>query len=246
MQAAPQRIVSLNPCLDAILVEVADKSQIRAISHYSHDAESSSVPLAVAQQFEVNYGSAEDVLVQSPDLVLASSYTPAATRQALARLGIRLMLFDVPKTSAESIAQIRMIALATGHSSRGDALIRRIQASLTYSGLPAKPALIRSDTGFILGSGTVLDELLARSGFTNISTKMGMKMSDTLPLEALLLHPPQLLFRLGNTGKPRHAVLQKLSKHITIRTLPQRLVNCAGPTMIDALAFLRAERARLP
>jgi iron complex transport system substrate-binding protein len=245
-QAAPQRIVSLNPCLDAILVEVADKAQIRAISHFSHNPDSSSMPQATARQFDVNYGSAEDVLVQAPDLVLASSYTPAATRQALARLGIKLMLFDVPKSSAESIAHIRAIAKATGNVPRGEAVVSRIKASFSGPTPPVRPALIRSDSGFILGNGTVMDELLAHSGFTNISTSLGMQMSDTLPLEGLLLNPPQLLFRLSSSEVPRHAVMQKLSQRITVRNMPQQLVNCAGPTMIDALAFLRAERARLP
>ena len=39
----PHRIVSLNPCLDVILVHVADRAQIAAISHYSHEPSSSSI-----------------------------------------------------------------------------------------------------------------------------------------------------------------------------------------------------------
>jgi iron complex transport system substrate-binding protein len=34
---APRRIVSLNPCLDAILLDVADPGQITALSHYSRE-----------------------------------------------------------------------------------------------------------------------------------------------------------------------------------------------------------------
>ena len=39
----PRRIVSLNPCLDVILVHVADRAQIAALSHYSHEPSSSSL-----------------------------------------------------------------------------------------------------------------------------------------------------------------------------------------------------------
>ena len=39
----PRRVVSLNPCLDVILVHVADRAQIAAISHYSHEPSSSSI-----------------------------------------------------------------------------------------------------------------------------------------------------------------------------------------------------------
>ena len=35
-------IVSLNPCTDAILAEVADPAQLLAISHYSHDPRATS------------------------------------------------------------------------------------------------------------------------------------------------------------------------------------------------------------
>jgi iron complex transport system substrate-binding protein len=247
-QAAPQRIVSLNPCLDALLVEVADKNQIQAISHYSHDPRASSIPASVARRFGKTYGTAEDVLIQNPDLVLASSYTPPATRQALARLGIRLMLFDVPQNAMESLAQIRQIAEAVDQKPRGEALVARIERALNISPVPATPALIRSESGFVLGTGTVMDDLLRRSGFTNISTSMGLSMSDMLPLEALLLHPPALLFSMSDTDSPRahHPVLHHLAQRITIKPLPSRLVNCAGPTIIDAMDYLVAARKTLP
>ncbi|HUH09083.1 MAG TPA: ABC transporter substrate-binding protein, partial [Brevundimonas sp.] len=35
--AAPRRVVSLNACLDAILVHVADRGQIAALSHYARE-----------------------------------------------------------------------------------------------------------------------------------------------------------------------------------------------------------------
>ena len=42
---APSRIVSMNPCVDTILREVAAPGQIAAISHYSQDPDSASVPV---------------------------------------------------------------------------------------------------------------------------------------------------------------------------------------------------------
>jgi iron complex transport system substrate-binding protein len=247
-QAAPQRIISLNPCLDAILVEVADARQIRAISHYSHDPRASSIAPEVARRFGKNYGRAEDVLLQNPDLVLASTYTPAATRQALARLGIPLLLFDVPKSSKESVAQIRQIAAVAGQKARGAALVTRIERALSAPPMAATPALIRSSSGFVLGTGTVMDELMQRSGFINVSTAMGLKMSDSLSMEALLLRAPKLLFTIGDRDMARahHPVMQRLSQHIAMRTMPSHLVNCAGPTIIDAMTYLRAARKTLP
>ena len=67
------RIVSTNPCLDAILVELAPPEWIAAISHYSQDPRSSSMPVARARRFRATNGTAEEVIALKPGLVLASS-----------------------------------------------------------------------------------------------------------------------------------------------------------------------------
>ena len=48
----PRRVVSLNPCLDVILVHVADRAQIAAISHYSHEPSSSSIGPSAASRHD--------------------------------------------------------------------------------------------------------------------------------------------------------------------------------------------------
>jgi iron complex transport system substrate-binding protein len=247
-QAAPQNIISLNPCLDAILVEVADKKQIRAISHYSHEARATSIPLAVAKQFRRTFGTAEEILIEQPDLVLADIYTPAATRQALLSAGIKLVQFGVPKNAAESITQIQQLAAAVGQVQQGNALIARIKRLLLQSPKARLPALIRSDSGFVLGSGTVMDDLLNRSGFTNASRDLGMKMSDVMPIEALLLNPPKLLFVISDNDilQARHPAMQRLMQHVPSHIMPSKMVNCAGPSMIVAMKFLTSVRQKLP
>jgi iron complex transport system substrate-binding protein len=247
-QAAPQRIVSLNPCLDDILVDVADKKQIRTISHYSHDPRASSITLSVAKQFRKTYGTAEEILIEKPDLVLADIYMPAATRRALTLAGINMLTYNVPKDPAESLSQIRQLASAVGQKERGNALIARIEQALQPSRKTEIPVLMRSDSGFILGSGTVMDDLLSRSGFSNASGDMGMKMSDLMPIEALLLKPPSLLFVISDNDvmRARHPAMRKIMQTIPSYILPDKLVNCAGPSMIAAMKFLSTVRQKLP
>src|SRR3546814_10330346 len=69
--AAPARVVSLNPCVDSILMHVADPGQIAAISHYSHDPKATSIPLGQARRFRATYGTAEEVIALRTDLVIA-------------------------------------------------------------------------------------------------------------------------------------------------------------------------------
>ena len=65
-------IVSLNPCTDAILAEVADPAQILAISHYSHDPQATSMDLAAALRFRATGGTVEEVLALAPDIARAA------------------------------------------------------------------------------------------------------------------------------------------------------------------------------
>ena len=119
LSAIPQRVVSLNPCTDAILAEVADRGQIAAISHYSHDPRASSMPAARARLWPSTRGTVEAVLALRPDLVLGSSFIDPATATAYARLGLRLERFGVARTLAESHAQVRRIAALTKPRSKG-------------------------------------------------------------------------------------------------------------------------------
>ncbi len=85
-------IVSLNPCTDAILAEVADPAQILAISHYSRDPRSSSMDMRVAQALPSTRGTVEEVLALHPDIVLGSTFIDPATASAYHRLGLRFGL----------------------------------------------------------------------------------------------------------------------------------------------------------
>src|SRR6185503_11936784 len=123
---APTRIVSLNQCLDAILVELVPTERIAAISHYSRDPVRS--PIAtLAQSLPITYESAEEIVALRPDLVLASRHSAIPTRNALRRVGIRYELFDVAFSVAGSIQQIRRIAALVGRPQQGEALAVKIE-----------------------------------------------------------------------------------------------------------------------
>ena len=108
-RAPARRIVSLNPCLDAILLSVADPAQITALSHYSRDPRQS-VVAAQARRFPSTWGSAEEVVALKPDLVLTSGMGALALTQVLPRLGVRQESFTVPSSIDESLAQVERVA----------------------------------------------------------------------------------------------------------------------------------------
>jgi len=249
--AAPRRIVSTDPCLDAILVHVADPGQIAALSHYSHNPRTSTVA-ELARRFPYTYATAEEVLALKPDLVLASMHTAPATRNALERMGIPLATFPVPSTVAESLAQVREVARIIGHPEQGEALARRIEAALDAipaSGPPI-PTLIFQHDGFSPGAGTLQNDLLRRAGLVNEAARYGVGFWGVVPLERLVADPPRLLLtsRL-ETGNPavqdrvlEHPVLRRLKGRMVRAYYPPQLLYCGGPSLIDAARYLTAAR----
>ncbi len=248
--ARAPRIVSINPCLDAILMQVADPAQIVAISNYSQDPRATSIPLALARRFRVTSGTAEEVVALRPDLVVAGGHVAPATVAALARLRVHLVQYPVPATVEESAQQVRDVAAAIGHADRGRALAAHILAAARPATGVHVPALIWGAGGLVPGGGTLPDDLLRRAGFGNASTAYGLKRWDILPLEYLVARPPRVLLsvaaaeRGGERGE-RHPVLARLATRITIAPFAARLMNCGGPSIIAAMARLRAVRAEV-
>lgn len=244
-----RRVASLNPCLDAMLVALADPSQIAALSHYSRTEGSSSVPLDIARRYPVVYETAEEILTLGPDLVLASRHSSLATRKALARLGIPVLLFATPATIAESLAQMRQVAAALGRDARGRAVIASIKAALADAPPPrasAVTALVFQRNGFSSGVDTLMNELLQRTGFTNAITRYGLTRTSNVPLESLIADPPQVLLRgTLRPGYPGwgervmdHPALRAIGPRMRIVDFPERLMFCGGTNLIEAAGLL--------
>ncbi|WP_448501639.1 helical backbone metal receptor [Sphingomonas sp.] len=251
--AAHPRVVSINPCVDAVLLEVADPGQIAAVSHYSHDPRAASVPVERARQFPATSGTAEEVVALTPDVVIAGGHVAPSTVMALRRLGIELVQVGVPASIEESVAQVRTIAAAAGQQARGERLAARIEAAgaaQTADG-GAVPALIWQGGGLVPGERTLAGDMLARAGFRNMSAEYGLDEWDILPLERLVAAPPRVLLTVG--GKEArgdrlmgHRVLAPLETQMVRAEYPARMMHCGGPTIIEAMARLRAVRARVP
>ena len=250
---APRRVVSLNPCLDVILVHVADRAQIAAISHYSHEPSSSSIGPAGAT-YPFTYESAEEVLSLRPDLVLTGRHSSPATRAALKRLGIPAELFAVPNSVEESLGQVRQVARAVHRPERGEAVIAQVRAALAAAaprhGTPRLSAITYQAGGFATAPGTMMDEMMRRCGLDNAVTRYGLRRTGNVPLELLVANPPDLL--LAGQAKPcaptwadrvsRHPALVRVATRMHRATFPQQLTFCGGPVLIQTAAMLALAR----
>lgn len=251
----PRRIVSLNSCLDAMLVHLADRSQIVALSHYAREAHGSTVA-AQARTLPYTWESAEEVIALRPDLVLASQHSALATRNALKRLDVPVQRFKVPKSINESLAQVRRLAKLIGHPDRGEALVARIHAAIAAAapapGVRRLSALIYQPNGFAAGPGALVDEMMQYAGFDNVARRFGLRTWGNVPLERLLADPPQVLL----VGEPApgarswadrvmtHPALKSIAGRMRQVRLPEKLLYCGGPVLIETAAAMARARAQ--
>lgn len=246
-------IVSLNPCSDAVLAEVADPGDIAALSHWSSNPASASMDLAVARRFRSVGDTVEEVLALHPRLVIAATFLPPATAQAIEAQGIALVRLPIARSVAESRAQVRQIARLARQPARGDALVARIDASLAAARPPAGrapvSAVVWQSGGIVPGPGTLIADLLARTGFASLSAQKGMGQAEHLPLEAMLADPPRVILAAGDPLSEEdrmlsHPALARLSTTRRERFDPA-LLWCGGPTIPKAAARLAEVRRSL-
>ncbi len=256
--ANPQRIVSLNPCTDAILTELVPARRIAAISDYSRDPQASSMDVAKARTFASVGGTAEEVIALHPDLVVTGGHLAPATRNALDRQGIAVLAFGVPATIAESRRQIGDMAEALDAPERGAAMLAQIDAALAAARSDARtPALVWMGDGLVPGQGTLVGDMLEHSGFRNASAAYGLSSWDILPSEYVVAHPPRVVFmdrrgvsaaagsREDGARRRRIEALRASGQAVTIADFPQNLLYCGGPTLIPLARHLADARAKL-
>jgi iron complex transport system substrate-binding protein len=149
---------------------------------------------------------------------------------------------------------VRRIAAAVGHPERGEALVRRIETALDAarpaSGAAPVDALIFQPNGFTTGPGNLMDAMLTACGFRNAAVRYGLRQSGRVPLEQLIVDPPQVLLA-GETAPGAATWAERVVTHPALRaldgrmhraTFPMRLFYCGGPVLIQTAAALATAR----
>jgi iron complex transport system substrate-binding protein len=248
-EATPRRIVSLNLCADQLVLALADRSQIAALSSLARDARVSAAAEA-ARDIPQTGGSAEEALALAPDLVLLGPLDRLGTGRVLAARGLRVERLPLPASLAEAAALVRHTAALLGHPERGEALARQLdlppsQDERWVSALPYERR------GYAAGPHSILGELAARAGFRHAAPGTGL--GGFVSLETVVARRPDVLI-LGE-GAPgaadqgaamlAHPALARLyppSKRVVV---PDALTLCPGPGFVAALRLLRQAHSGL-
>jgi iron complex transport system substrate-binding protein len=254
--AADPRIASMNLCTDQLLVPLADPEQILGLSRYSRDVWQS-FAAGDARHYPKLSGSAEDVLVIRPDIVVASLYDKRSTRELLKENGLHLAEFAVPRNLDEVKAQIREMGDLVGHPDRARAEIVRLDDAIArarnvvsqhrYNVLPL------SRRGWVSGTDSLLSSLLTETGLFNAAGDLGIAFGGYASLETIVKLKPDFILvsdagdRAEDDGHAflLHPALEKLYPPSRRIVIPDRLTVCGGVMIADALDRLVSELKRV-
>jgi iron complex transport system substrate-binding protein len=250
------RIASINACTDQLLMTLADPSQILGLSPYSRDPVRSWAA-AKASLFPRLSGTAEDVLILQPDVVVAGRFTKLATRELLKDKGIRVVEFDTTRSLDDVKKQIRVMGDVTQHPDRALAEISRLEIAIAHARQVAtrKPyrVLAVSRRGWVSGGDSLTSSLLANAGLSNAAKDIGIKSGGFASLETIVNLKPDFILVSEDSGFAEdegsafllHPALERFypaSKRIVI---PERLTVCGGPMLSEAMDRLASELERV-
>ena len=239
----PQRIISLNLCADQYLLELADRSQIAALTVNAADPEMSAAA-SRAKGIRLINRSIEEILVIDPDLIVGMPARRSAVAEALKDRNIRLLDLQSAESYAEIVTQTRTAAAAIGQSERGEAIIRRMNADLAAlpKGTGSGVAAYYQRRGFMTGTGTLVDDLMKRVGLTNLAARLGKPVLAHLSLEELIAAQPDWLIVESATRDVKDQGTEMLHhpalRHIPRLYLPQAWTVCGGPAYVLAARSL--------
>lgn len=244
------RVVSLDYCADQYVLALADREQILGLSTGPDDAWSAL--RARAAGLPVIRDAAEDVVTRGPDLVVRSYGGGPQALRFYDRLGVEVHQLGFASTFQDIRDSVRAAAQALDQAERGEALVREMDAALAEASESARTrpaALYVTPGGVTAGAGTLVHEILTAAGFENIAARGGAEGWRDLPLEALVLDPPELIVtgffdmpehRVDNWSATRHPALKAQLEATPSVHLDGAHLSC--PAWFAADAALEARR----
>jgi iron complex transport system substrate-binding protein len=249
------RLVSMNVCTDQLLLALADPEQILGLSRFSRDGWQSQA--GDLSRYPVLSGGAEDVLLIRPDIVVASAFDKRSTRELLKAKGLRLAELAVPRTLDEARQQIREAGDITGHPDRTAVEIARLDAALARARRAVSERQYRvlplSRRGWVAGSDSFVGSLLAETGLRSAAGDLGFSFGGFASLEAIVNLRPDFIVvsQAGDTAKDDgqafllHPALERFYPPEKRIVIPERMTECGGVLLADALDALAAELQRV-
>ena len=176
--SSPQRIASLNICIDQLLWELVDHKRLVSISYLTANP----VWSPIAEQVKgvaLNHGLAEEIVPLKPDVIFAGEFDAANAIELLKKLNLRVERLALPRTLDDINTQIIQLADFVGAQQQAQLMVAAInqQISELQSAKQGKTPLTAfwySANGVVIGDGTLEHEFMQLAGLRNLAAERGM------------------------------------------------------------------------
>ena len=255
--AAPKSltVMSVDFCADQFVLAFAPRDQIVAVSNEATGVNSFFASRATG--LRQTPGSVEDILLRKPDLVVRTWRGNAASDALMLRLGIKSFQPPYAMTAEDNLKNLSLAAAALGQPEGAAAMIADYHARWqALKDAPQSPlrAVYLTPSGFTAGIGTYVDDVIRLAGFDTVSPEIDLNGWGALPLEKIVLNPPDLVIgsffsegavHVSAWSGGRHSAFRNLIKDLPTIMVPSKHLSCSGAFFIDAAEYIRTEASKL-
>jgi iron complex transport system substrate-binding protein len=249
----PMHIMSTSQCTDMLLLQLVPKSRIASVTYLAATAADAISP-GLGKGVPINHGSAEELLSQKPDLILAGDLAAPMTRKIARRLGAPIVVVKSATTFDDIRANVRQVGAAVGERARAEAIVAAMDRRLAAlkATAPKSPYRIVLWTGdSVPGRQTLANSVIAAAGAVNVAAE-DSPFYDSFGVEDLLKARPEVLI-FGHDDVSMPSLTQEALQHRVVReryagrqiAYPESLLNCGVPQSATAAAQLRAAFRRI-
>jgi len=249
-------VVTLNLCLDQLVLALAAPGQVVGVSDIAHDPRISP-RWREARALPPVRKHAEEILALRPDLLIVDEFLTPSLRKTLRLAGIPTLELAEADGIGATLDHIARIGAALGRPAAAldlAASLREGVARWTAAAGPASPvAAIYQANGMTLGRDTNADGLLRIAGLRNLAAERGLSLFVPMAMEELIVATPDLLILDGETSD-RPSLAEQMMTHRAARrafagartlVMPHSLWLCGGPQNVEALRLLAGAREAL-
>ena len=237
LEKLPERIISLAPSNTEILFALGLGNRVVAVTDYcNYPAEAQAKP-KIGGFTTTNI---EEVVVLSPDMVLAASIQKKRIIPALEGKGLTIFTLD-PKNLDEVLEAITLVGKVTGKGEEASGLVaamqNRIKAvtdktdNLPETERPRVFYITWHDPLKTCGAGTQHDELIWKAGGTNIARDL--TGYATISLEAVIEANPQVIIAGVGMGSGEDLPFQYVKAEPRLRNVDARINNRVYKILVD-------------
>lgn len=244
----PMRIMSMNLCTDLMVLQLVPRDRIVSVTYLTHNAVALIRP-GLDAGIRINHGTAEEILTQKPDLILAGDFSTAMTKKLARQIGAPLIEVKSATTFEDIRASARQIGQAVGEPKRAEALVAEMNSALSRLAATAspRPYVVAAWSGeSVPGKQTLANTIIEAAGAINVAALSQNTHYNTFGIEELLAAKPEvLMYSSADVAKPtlmnqaiHHRAVRKLFENRQI-TYPEPLFSCGLPQSARAAVELR-------